>query len=134
MTECMSLGGMNPCWSNGIDLRGGAEFDENGPNLTEDVSFMIGTILVGIKGPEGVQSSRIESNVRYRSDIISSWCRAAVEHTLANANDGNTNSRACLKVRDSADQLIIRLVLYSHGRPKMIRAEGCSFVTKRERF
>ena len=29
--------------------------------------------------------------------------------------------------------MIIRLVLYSHGRPKMIRAEGCSFVTKRER-
>src|SRR5882724_2761100 len=40
----------------------GTEFDENSPNLTEDVGFEIGTILVGIKGPEDVQSSGIESN------------------------------------------------------------------------
>ena len=39
-----------------------------------------------------------------------------------------------MKVRDSADQLIVRLVLHNHGRPRMIRAEGCSFITKRERF
>jgi len=50
--ECMSLGGTNPCWFQGIDPRGGAEFDENGPNLTEDINCEIRTTLVGIKGPE----------------------------------------------------------------------------------
>ena len=45
--ECMSSGQFQ-----GIDPRGGAEFDENGPNLTEDVDFEIRTTLVGIKGPE----------------------------------------------------------------------------------
>jgi len=39
----------------------GTEFDENGPNLTEDVIFAIGTTLVGIEGPDEVQSSGIES-------------------------------------------------------------------------
>jgi len=70
--ECMSLGGMNPGQFQGIDPRGGAEFDENGPKLTEDVDFMIGTTLVGIEGPEEVQSSGIESKMGERSDIISS--------------------------------------------------------------
>src|SRR5882724_9543851 len=55
--ECMSSGRMNPFWFQGIDPRGAAEFDKNGPNLTEDVSFAIGTILAGIKGPEEVQNS-----------------------------------------------------------------------------
>ena len=55
-----------------IDPRGGAEFDKNGPNLTEDVDFAIGTNLVRIKGPEEAQSSGIESKVGERSDIISS--------------------------------------------------------------
>src|SRR5882724_4705263 len=59
--KCMSSGGMNTCWSQGIDPRVGAEFDKNGSNLTEDVSFVIRTTLVGIKGPEDVQSSGIES-------------------------------------------------------------------------
>ena len=45
----------------GIYPRGGADFDENGPNLTEDVDFEIGTILAGIEGPEELQSSGIES-------------------------------------------------------------------------
>ena len=58
----MSSGGMNPGWFQGIDPRGGAEFDENGPNLTEDVDFEIGTTLVGIEGPEELHSSGIESN------------------------------------------------------------------------
>src|SRR5882724_9339201 len=80
--ECMSSGGMNPGWFQGIDPRGGAEFDENSPNLTEDVIFTIGTTLVGIKGPDEVQSSGIESKAGERSDIISSWRRAAVEHAL----------------------------------------------------
>jgi len=70
--ECMSSGGMNPGQFQGIDPRGGAEFDENSPNLTEDVNFEIGTILVGIKGPEELQSSGIESNTRGRSEMISS--------------------------------------------------------------
>ena len=52
--------------------RGGTEFDENSPNLTEDISFEIGTILVGIKGPEELQSSGIESNTGGRSEMISS--------------------------------------------------------------
>jgi len=49
-------GGMNLCQSQGIDPRGGAEFDENS-NLTEDIIFVIGTTLVQIKGPVEVQSS-----------------------------------------------------------------------------
>ena len=38
-----------------------------------------------------------------------------------------------MKVSERANQSIIGLVLRSHGRPRMIRADGCSFVTKRER-
>jgi len=38
-----------------------------------------------------------------------------------------------LKVSERADQSIIGLVLCNHGRPRMIRADRCSFVTKRER-
>src|SRR5882724_4796393 len=91
LTECMSSGGTNPGRFQGIDPRGGAEFDENGPNLTEDIIFAIGTTLVGIKGPDEVQSSGIESTAGERSDIISSWRRAAVEHALAKANDGNAD-------------------------------------------
>src|SRR5882724_4475599 len=53
--KCMSLGGMNPGRFQGIDPRGGSEFDENGPNLTEDVNFEIGTTLVGIEVPEELQ-------------------------------------------------------------------------------
>src|SRR5882724_3792452 len=129
----MSLGGMNPGRFQGIDPRGGTEFDKNGPKLTEDVDFTIGTTLVGIEGPEEVQSSGMESKVGERSDIISSWCRAAVEHSLAKANDGNAHRGPVLKVSERADQLIVRLVLRSHGRPRTIGADGCSFVTRRER-
>src|SRR5882672_2228551 len=117
-----------------MDPRGGAEFDENGPNLTEDVFWALMTTLVGSEGPEAVQSSGIESNTGERSDIISSWCRAAVEHALAKANNGNTDLGPVLKVRDKVDQSIIGLVLRSHGKPKTIRANGWSFVTRRERF
>ena len=66
-------------------------------------------------------------------DIISSWRRAAAEHALTKANDGNADQGPVLKVRESTDQLIIRLVLRSQGRPRTIGADGCSFVTKRER-
>jgi len=38
-----------------------------------------------------------------------------------------------LKVSERANQLIIRLVLRSHGRPRTIGADGCSFITRRER-
>src|SRR5882724_1062547 len=69
--ECMSSGGTNPGQLQGIDPRGGSEFDENSPNLTEDVGFEIGTILVGIEGPEELQSSGIESNTGGRSEMIS---------------------------------------------------------------
>jgi len=89
--ECMSLGGMNPCQFQGIYPRGGAEFDENSPNLTEDIDFVIGTTLVRIEGPEEVQRSGKESKAGERSDIISSWHRVAVEHALARANDGNAD-------------------------------------------
>jgi len=68
----MSSGGTNLGQFQGIDPRGGAEFDKNGPNLTEDVSFVIRTTLVGIKGPEEVQSSGIELKAGERSEIISS--------------------------------------------------------------
>jgi len=47
--------------------------------------------LVRIEGPDEVQSSGMESKVGERSDIISSWYRVAVEHTLAKANDGNAD-------------------------------------------
>jgi len=80
--ECMSSGGTNLGRFQGIDPRGGAEFDENGPNLTEDVSFEIGTTLVGIEGPEEVHSSGIESNTGGILDNISSWRRVVVENTL----------------------------------------------------
>ena len=50
--ECMSSGGTNLGRFQGIDPRGGTEFDENGPNLTEDIYFEIGTTLVRIEGPE----------------------------------------------------------------------------------
>jgi len=70
--KCMSSGGMNLGRFQGIDPRGGTEFDENGPNLTEDVNFAIGTNLVRIEGPEELQSSGIESNTGGRSEMISS--------------------------------------------------------------
>ena len=73
------------------DPRGGTEFDKNGPNLTEDIDFEIGTTLVGIEGPEEVQISGIESKSGKKSEIISSWCMAAVEHAWAKANYGNTD-------------------------------------------
>ena len=82
---------MNPGQFQGIDPRGGREFDKNGPKLTEDVNFTIRTNLVRIEGPEEVQSSGIESKAGERSDIISLWHRAAVEHALAKANNGNTD-------------------------------------------
>src|SRR5882724_8686044 len=129
----MSLCGMNPGRFQGIDPRGGAEFDENSPNLTEDIGFEIGTTLVGIKGPEEVHSSGIESNTGGISDMISSWRRAVVEHALAKANDGNADRGPVLKVSERADQSIIGLVLRSQGRPRTIGADGCSFVTRRER-
>src|SRR5882724_1357584 len=131
--KCMSSGGMNPGRSQGIDPRGGAEFDENSPNLTEDVGFEIGTTLVGIEGPEEVHSSGIESNTGGISDMISSWRRAVVEHALAKANDGKADRGPVLKVSESADQSTVRLVLCSHGSPRTIGADGCSFVTRRER-
>src|SRR5882724_11036429 len=131
--ECMSLGGTNLGQFQGINPRGGAEFDKNGPNLTEDVNFAIGTTLVGIEGPEEVQSSGIESKAGEILDIISLWCRVAVEHALARPNDGSTDRGPVLKVSERADQSIVGLVLHSHGRPRTIRAAGWSFVTKRER-
>ena len=116
-----------------MDPRGGAEFDKNGPNLTEDVFWALATTLVGSEGPEAVQISGIELNTGERSDIISSWHRAAVKHALAKANDGNTDRGPVLKVRDIVDQSIVGLVLCSHGRPNTIGADGWSFVTRRER-
>jgi len=62
---------MNPGQFQGIDPRGGAEFDKNGPNSTEDVNFEIWTTLVRIEGPEELQSSGIESNTGERAEMIS---------------------------------------------------------------
>jgi len=53
--------------------------------LTGDIIFAIGTTLIRIECPEEVQSSVIDSNTGERSDIISSWYRAAVKHILAKA-------------------------------------------------
>ena len=47
--ECMSSGGTNPGWFQGIDPRGGAEFDKNGHNLTEDVDLRSGPPWLGLK-------------------------------------------------------------------------------------
>src|SRR5882672_10727446 len=101
-----------------MDPRGGADFDENGPNLTEDIFWSLVTTLVRSEGLEEVHSSGMESNTGERSVIISSWRRAAVEHALAKAKNGNTDRGPILKVRDNVDQLIVGLVLRSHGRPK----------------
>jgi len=48
--KCVSSGETDPGQIQGIDPRAGAEFDENSPNLTKDVDFVIRTTLVGIKG------------------------------------------------------------------------------------
>src|SRR5882724_962514 len=109
--KCMSSGGTNPGRFQGIDPRGGTEFDKNGPNLTEDVGFEIGTTLVRIEGPEEVHSSGIESNTGGISDMISLWCRAAAEHALAKANDGKADRGPVLKVSESANQSTVGLVL-----------------------
>jgi len=95
----MSSGGTNLGQFQGIVPRGGAEFDKNGPNLTEDVNFEIGTTLVRIEVPEELQSSGIESKAGERSEIISSWRKVDVEHALAKTNDGNTDQGPVLKVR-----------------------------------
>ena len=50
----------------------GAAFNENGPNVTEDVGHVIRTILVGSDRPADVQSSGIELNTGESSEIISS--------------------------------------------------------------
>src|SRR5882672_4900860 len=121
------MGGANLCRSQGMDPRGGTEFDKNGPNFTEDIFWALETTLVRSEGPEGVHSSGIELNTGERSDIISSWHRAAVENALSKANDGNTYQGPIWKVRDNVDKLIIRLVLLSHGRLKTIGADGWSF-------
>ena len=54
-------------------------------------------------------------NTGERSDIISSWRRAAVEHALTKANDGNTDRGPVLKVRDNVDQSIVRLFVAMAG-------------------
>src|SRR5882724_6466324 len=113
--ECMSSGRTNPGQFQDIDPRGGAEFDENGPNLTEDIYFEIETTFVRIEGPEEVQSSGMESKTGERLKIISSWCRVAVEHALAKANNSNADQGPVLKVRESTDQSILGLVLHSQG-------------------
>src|SRR5882724_9698158 len=135
----MSSGGTNLGQFQGIDPRGGAGFEKNGPNLTEDIDFEIGTTLVGNLGiigpeePEELQSSGKESKAGERSKIISSWCRVAVEHALAKAIDGNADQGPVLKVLESADQSSVRLLLHSQGKPRKIRADRCSFITRRER-
>jgi len=70
--KCMSSGGTNLGQFQGIDPRGGAEFDKNCPNLTEDIDFEIRTTLVGIEGPEELHNSGIESNTGGKLEIISS--------------------------------------------------------------
>ena len=69
--ECISLGGTNLGQFQGIDSRGGAELNENGLNLTEDINFEIRTTLVRIEGPEELQNSGIESNTGGKLEMIS---------------------------------------------------------------
>jgi len=122
--ECNNSGGMKPCRGKGEEPRGGAAFDENGPNVTEDVGHVIGTTLVGSDGPADVQSSGIELNMGERSEIISLWHRAATVHALAKVTDGNTDRGPVLKVRESVAQLIVGLVLRNQGSPSTIQANG----------
>ena len=56
-----------------------------------------------------------------------------MEHALAKDNNGNPDRGPVLKVSKRANQSIIGLVLHSHGRPRTISADGCSFITRRER-
>ena len=122
--ECNNSGGMKLCRGKGEEPRGGAAFDKNSPNVTEDVSRGIGTTLVGSDSPEDVQSSGIESNMGERSEIISLWRRAATVHALTKATDGNTDRGPVLKVRESITQLIVGLVLHNQGSPSTIWADG----------
>src|SRR5882724_1802287 len=69
--ECNSSGGMKLCHGKGMEPRGGAPFDENGPNLTEDVGHVIRTTLVRSDGPADIQIPGMESNMGKRLDIIS---------------------------------------------------------------
>jgi len=128
----MSSGGTNPGRFQRYRSRGGAEFDENGPNLTEDVIFAIGTTLVGIEGPDEVQSSGIESKAGERSDIISSWHRRQWSTPWPRPTMAMLIEGLWLKVSERADQSIIGLVPCSQGSPRTIGADGCSFVTRRE--
>src|SRR5712664_3931470 len=65
-SHACSKGGVNPCQSQGINPRGGAEFDENSPNLTEDIFLSLTTTLVRSEGPEEVHSSGMELNTGER--------------------------------------------------------------------
>ena len=85
--ECNNSGGMKPCRGKGEEPRGGAAFNENGPNFTEDIGHVIGTTLIRSDSPADVQSSGIKLNMGERSEIISSWCKAATVHALAKATD-----------------------------------------------
>jgi len=122
--ECSNSGGMKPCQGKGEEPRGWAAFDENSPNFTEDVGHVIGTTLVRSDSPADVQSSGMESNMGERSEIISSWHRAATMHALAKVTDGNTDRGPVLKVRESVAQSIVGLVLCNQGSPSTIRADG----------
>ena len=121
--ECNNSGRMKPCWGKGEEPRGGAAFDENSPNFTLDVGYVIGTTLVGSEGPEDVQSSGIESNTEERSEIIYSWRRVVTVHALAKATEGNTDRGPVLKVRESVAQSIVGLVLHNQGSPSTIQAD-----------
>ena len=128
-----SSGGINLCRLCEIDPSRGAEFEENGPNLTEEFGFAIGTTLVGSAGPEDVHNSGIESKIGGRLEIISSWRRAAVEQALAKATDGSDDRGPDLNVNDKVAQSIVGLVSHNQGRPRTIEADGCRFITRRHR-
>jgi len=49
-----------------MDPRGGAEFDENGPNLTEGVFWALATTWLGVKV---LKQYRVQDGIKHRREI-----------------------------------------------------------------
>ena len=75
-------------------------------------------------GTAGVHSSGIEANRGEMFEIISSCLRVVVVQDHAFVIVGRDEWGPVWKVRVNVNQLIIGLVLRSHGRPSTMGAEG----------
>ena len=95
--ECNSSGEMKPCWGNGIEPRGGEEFNDNGPNLTEDISHIFWT-----PWRDPCRYTKFRNGIKHwtkvRYNIL--MVQTTTNHALARATEGNDNWGPVLKVRD----------------------------------